>query len=119
MSSTAHEDRPARTVADLRPGDVLLLGRLSLQCPRRARPFLTISAPCRRCRTTHSHGWTRPPGAMDAVSHKTAHCHNGGGGYYVGLDQAAEDHNRRVLADYAEALRRWERQQQDQAAASA
>jgi hypothetical protein len=96
----------------LSPTDALLVGLLSLHRPaaRTARPYLVIAVWCPWCKRLHEHGWPNPPFRGDVVTHRVAHCGDGpladAGGYFIGLDPAAQEHNREVARQAAAALAR-------------
>jgi hypothetical protein len=102
----------------LKPGEVLLVGRLQLPCEQwrwtsgryADRPVLGISVWCPRCHKFNHHGFSdggSPGFRLDEVSHRVSHC--GCDSYWIGLDPSLEakpDH-RAKLKDFANLVSTW------------
>jgi hypothetical protein len=87
-------------------GTPLLVGRVRVEGFR--PPVLLLEVWCPWCKRLHVHGWSGDDRRADHVEHRVAHCLDGsplqGQGYYVGLDPAAREENRRAFAAFERLL---------------
>ncbi len=100
---------PSSTRRRIPAGAPLLVGRLVFISARRCSPpVLTLHVWCAYCGRRQYHGWPDAEARLSAVAHRAAHCDDASpwrvGGYWIGLDTAASESNRKAIDEYRRAL---------------